>query len=218
MLLWGVGHPPQLMTPTLSLMLMTPASPTASLLPMSARSFQEAGVSLSGHAGASSWQLLPPGPGAKPPPSPWMPWTVSTLSRRAQGAQAGARSRSLPSGSDMQDLVHPKRDGLATRKHKGAMTFAGASGEAARRRRGGVRGEELPVSRGPDGKPHPTGCRHGLRGLPLLPARRPQPWEVTGAAVHLRMAEQGGEERWRGLRSGSVRACQGQPLLSTSSM
>lgn len=48
-LLWSVGTPPQLTTPTLSPTLMTSASPTASRLPTSVSSFQEGGVPLGAH-------------------------------------------------------------------------------------------------------------------------------------------------------------------------
>lgn len=131
--------PPQLTTPTLSPMLTTPASPTASLLPTPATSFQEGGGCPSlgmQEPQAGSYFLLVLGP--RPPLLPGHLGPDIALGRGAQGDSGrggGALSWSLPSGSDMQDLFAPKRDGLAARKHKGAMTSAGASGKAARMRR-----------------------------------------------------------------------------------
>lgn len=163
-------------------------------------------------AAASSWS------GAQASPSPWTPWTRYRPGSGAQGARAGAPSRSLPSGSDVQGLFAPQRDGLAARKHKGAMTLAGASGEAARMgRRGGER-RGAPRLQGPRGSPTPTGPKPGLRGLP---ARRPQPrrgqWQPCRWGW-LSWEGKGGERRRMGLRSASVRACQGQPLLSMASV
>lgn len=52
-------------------------------------------VSLSGHAGASSWQLLPPGPGAQASPSPWTPWTRHRPGPRSTGGLRAGGGGSL---------------------------------------------------------------------------------------------------------------------------